>query len=95
MPTVDDMTTTHVATAEPAPVGRLLRRLGIDTQYVLLGLPLGIITVVLCMTGFWLGVGLSIIWIGLPILLAVTYLSRERSSSVAPASAARGCCRAR
>lgn len=64
MPTVDDMTTIHVAAAEPAPTGRLLRRLGIDTQYVLLGFPLGIITVVVCMTGFWLGVGLSIIWIG-------------------------------
>jgi signal transduction histidine kinase len=77
MPTVDDMTTTHVAAAATmAPVGRLLRRLGIDSQYVLLGFPLGIITVVLCMTGFWLGVGLSIIWIGLPILMAVMYLSR-------------------
>jgi signal transduction histidine kinase len=76
VPTVDDMTTIHVAAAEPAPIGRLFRRLGIDTQYVLLGFPLGIITVVLCMTGFWLGVGLSIIWVGLPLLMAVMYLAR-------------------
>jgi signal transduction histidine kinase len=78
MPSVEGMTTTDAIPTqyEPAPALRLLRRLGIDTQYVLIGFPLGIITVVLCMTVFWLGVGLSVIWIGLPILMVVMYVSR-------------------
>jgi signal transduction histidine kinase len=77
MPSVEDMTTTHAETAvTPAPPVRLLRRIGIDTQYVLIGFPLGIIAVVLSMTVFWLGVGLSVIWIGLPILLGAMYLAR-------------------
>ncbi|MGX6608406.1 sensor histidine kinase [Micromonosporaceae bacterium Da 78-11] len=60
----------------PAPATRLLRQLGIDTQYVLLGFPLGIITIVLCMTGFFLGLGLSVIWIGIPVMVAVLMLAR-------------------
>ena len=71
MPSVKDMTTTTAA-----PPARILRQIGIDTQYVLIGFPLGIVGVVLCMSIFWLGVGLSIIWIGLPILLGVMYLAR-------------------
>ena len=77
MSSVDDMTTTYAgAPPAPAPPARLLRRLGIDTQYVLVGFPMGIIAVVLCMTLFWLGVGTTIIWIGLPILMATMYLAR-------------------
>ena len=68
------MTTTH-AGAPPARTPAV-RRLGLDTQYVLLGLPLGIITISLCMTGFWLGVGTAIIWIGVPILAATLLMSR-------------------
>jgi signal transduction histidine kinase len=71
------MTTTDATIAyEPAPARRFLRQLGIDTQYVLIGFPLGLVAVVLCMTVFWLGVGLSIIWVGLPILMAVMFISR-------------------
>jgi signal transduction histidine kinase len=77
VPSVDDMTTTYGMTSrEPAPAVRLLRRLAIDTQYVLLGFPLGIITVVLCMTAFWLGIGLAVIWVGLPILMVVMLIAR-------------------
>jgi signal transduction histidine kinase len=58
--------------ADPAPhrslIGRYLRQLGIDTQYVLLGFPIGLITLVVGLTGFALGTGLAIIWVGLPIL---------------------------
>jgi signal transduction histidine kinase len=75
MSSVEDMTTTY-ADAPPAPPARLLRRLGIDTQYVLLGFPLGIIAVSLCMSLFWLGVGTIIIWIGLPILMGTMFMSR-------------------
>jgi signal transduction histidine kinase len=71
MPSVEDMTTTTAA-----PPARILRQIGIDTQYVLIGFPLGIAGVVLCMSIFWLGVGLSIVWIGLPILLGAIYLAR-------------------
>jgi len=54
----------------------ILSRLGRDTQYVLVGFPLGLLAVVLCMTGFWLGVGLSLIWIGVPLLVGVLLLAR-------------------
>jgi signal transduction histidine kinase len=77
MPSVNGMTTTDATPAlMAAPAPRLLRRLALDTQYVLIGFPLGIITVSLCMSVFWLGVGTLIIWIGLPILMAVMYMSR-------------------
>ncbi|WP_052311484.1 MULTISPECIES: sensor histidine kinase [unclassified Actinoplanes] len=55
---------------------RHLRQLGIDTQYVLLGFPLGLITLVLCLTGFFLGLGTAIIWIGLPIMAGSLAMSR-------------------
>jgi signal transduction histidine kinase len=55
---------------------RNLRRLGQETQYALLGFPLGLITLVLALTGFLLGLGTVIIWIGLPILLGTLMLSR-------------------
>jgi signal transduction histidine kinase len=78
MPNVEDMTTTIYAGAQlaPSPAARILRRLGVDTQYVLLGFPLGLITVVLCMTGFFLGLGLTVIWIGLPVLTATLFAAR-------------------
>src|SRR5690348_17794684 len=72
------MTTTYAGDPATtiAPVRRHLRQLGIDTQYVLLGFPLGLITLVLCVTGFAVGVGTAIIWIGLPILVASLAMSR-------------------
>jgi signal transduction histidine kinase len=69
------MTTTYAA-AEPSVAARLLGRLGRDTRYVLLGFPLGLISLVLLITGFALGVGTVIIWIGLPILMATLLLAR-------------------
>jgi signal transduction histidine kinase len=56
--------------------GRMLRQLGLDTQYVLLGFPLGLAAVVLTMVGFVLGLGLTVIWIGLPILTGTMALAR-------------------
>ncbi|WP_229076175.1 sensor histidine kinase [Actinoplanes sp. DH11] len=71
------MTTTYAgATAAPAPARRFLRQLGVDTQYVLLGFPIGLLTLVLFVTGFAVGVGTAIIWIGLPILVATLVMSR-------------------
>jgi signal transduction histidine kinase len=76
LPNVDDMTTTAYAAATPSPATRLFRRLGRDTRYVLLGFPLGLIALVLLITGFAVGVGTVIIWIGLPILMATLLLAR-------------------
>jgi signal transduction histidine kinase len=55
---------------------RILRQLGRDTQFVLIGFPLGLITVVVSMVGFFLGLGLSVLWIGVPLLMAVMLLVR-------------------
>ncbi len=71
MPNVEDMTTSTHAGPVPAPAAGLLRRLGRDTQYILVGFPLGLIALVVSMTGFFLGLGLSVIWIGLPVLMIV------------------------
>jgi signal transduction histidine kinase len=77
VPRVESMTTTYAgATDAPAPARRLLRQLGVDTQYVLLGFPLGLITLVLVITGFALWIGTVIIWIGLPILVGTLLMSR-------------------
>jgi signal transduction histidine kinase len=54
----------------------LLRRIGIDTQYVLVGFPLGIIAISLLSTLFWLGVGTVVVWVGLPILLGTMFVAR-------------------
>jgi signal transduction histidine kinase len=75
MPSVNDMTTIAPDATRPQYV-RMLRQLGLDTQYILLGFPLGIITIVLCMVGFFLGVGLTIIWVGLPLVMVTLMMAR-------------------
>src|SRR5690349_7596382 len=71
------MTTTS-APAEYAPglAQRLLRRLGQDTLYILVGFPLGLVTLVLCMVGFFFGVGAAIIWVGVPALVGTIMMAR-------------------
>jgi signal transduction histidine kinase len=78
MPSVNDMTTTTYADEQyaPSPALRMLRQLGIDSQYVLFGFPLGIIAFVLCLTGFVLGVGLTVIWVGVVVMTATLIMSR-------------------
>ena len=77
MPSVNDMTTTLAPQQlSPGLAQRLLRQTWLDTQYVLLGFPLGLITIVLCMVGFFLGLGTLIIWIGLPVLVGTIMLAR-------------------
>jgi len=85
-PTVKDMTaiTAPVTPASPAtpatPEGhggaRMLRQLGVDTAYVLLGFPLAIIVFVLLVTGLSLGAGLLITLLGLPVLVATLFVAR-------------------
>jgi signal transduction histidine kinase len=71
------MTTTSAPVeSTPGPSGRLLRRLGQDTLYILVGFPLGIVTLVLCLVGLFFGLGTAIIWIGLPALVATIMMAR-------------------
>src|SRR2546423_2590130 len=76
MPTVDAMTT---STPVPRRAG-IPRQLGIDTQYVLLGLPLGIVALVLTWVGFALGIALAAVVVGLPILAGTMFLARGLAS---------------
>jgi signal transduction histidine kinase len=52
------------------------RQVGIDTGYVLLGLPLALVAFVVVVVGLTLGAGLLIIWIGLPVLVGSLFLAR-------------------
>jgi signal transduction histidine kinase len=77
MPSVDGMTTATAAagtTSGTAPT--ILRRLGVDTAYVLLGFPLAVLSFVVLITGFALGVGLAITVVGLPVLAGTLYAAR-------------------
>jgi signal transduction histidine kinase len=63
------------------PLGRALRapfelRTWKDTAHLLLNLPVGIATFTIIVTGFALGFSLLITLIGIPILLALVYVSR-------------------
>src|SRR5215211_9276868 len=51
-------------------------RLGLDTAYLLLGLPAGIITFTVAVTGWATALGLAITLIGLPIAMATIVVSR-------------------
>lgn len=55
---------------------RLLRQIGHDTQYVLLGFPLSLVALPLLVTGFGVGVGTAVLWVGLPILVGTLWLAR-------------------
>jgi signal transduction histidine kinase len=72
LPSVNGMTVTAPPPLRPGVLGRL----GRDTQYVLLGFPIGLIAFILVLTGFVLGLGTAIIWVGLPILMATFFLAR-------------------
>jgi signal transduction histidine kinase len=54
----------------------ILRRLGRDTQYVLVGFPLGLIACIFAFTMLGLGISLSMLWIGLPLLMGMMLLMR-------------------
>jgi signal transduction histidine kinase len=56
--------------------GAWLRRVSLDTSYLLLGLPAGVITFTVVVTGWATALGLAITLIGLPIALATIAVSR-------------------
>ncbi|BCB80142.1 sensor histidine kinase [Phytohabitans flavus] len=78
MPSVDDMTTTALASvsAEPSARRPMLRQLAADSGYVLLGFPIAVASFIVLMTGLAAGVGLGITVIGLPILAGALYAAR-------------------
>lgn len=66
-------------TAEPrsAQAGpHFVRRLMRDSAYALSALPIGILTFTIVVTGFSAGVGLFVIWVGLPVLVGMLLLAR-------------------
>ena len=54
----------------------LLRRLGVETGYLLLSFPIAIASFTLLVTGLSLGAGLLVTLLGLPVLLATLYAAR-------------------
>jgi hypothetical protein len=65
---VDTMTTTQLdPVLTPAPVARVLPRLAADTRYVLTGLPMALASVLVCVTALSVGVGLAVLWVGVPL----------------------------
>jgi hypothetical protein len=48
----------------------------LNLTYLLLAFPLGLFYFIFLVTGFSLGVGLAILWIGIPLLVGVLMLSR-------------------
>src|SRR5262245_21774654 len=68
--------TIPAADREDAPPPPILRQLGIDSAYVLLGFPLAIVTFVIIITGLSLGLSLLITLIGIPVLVATVYAAR-------------------
>src|ERR1041385_3434238 len=55
---------------------RILRQLGVDTMYGLLGLPVAIASFTLMITGISLSAGLLVLLVGIPVLAAPLFLAR-------------------
>ncbi|MGZ4605507.1 MAG: sensor histidine kinase [Blastococcus sp.] len=65
--------------SSPLPLHRRrgwFAQLGVDTGYTLIGLPLGIVAFTVVVTGLSAGIGLLIIWIGVPVLVATLLAAR-------------------
>ncbi|GAA4936097.1 sensor domain-containing protein [Actinoplanes utahensis] len=70
------MTTTQLEPATflepvltPAPAARILPRLVADSRYVLTGLPLAVAAILVPVTGLAIGLGLAVLWVGVPIMM--------------------------
>lgn len=71
------MTTTQLdAPLTTAPAARLLPRLARDTRYVLTGFPLALVAFTVAVTGFTTGLGLAVVWIGVPLVAATMMFAR-------------------
>jgi signal transduction histidine kinase len=77
VPNVNDMTTASAPVElSPGLFQRLGRQLGHDTLYILVGFPLGLITIVLFAVGFFVGLGTLVLWIGFPVLVVTFMVAR-------------------
>ncbi len=69
--------TTTISTPLPGnAASRLLRQLGADSMYLIVGFPISLVAFSLSFAVFWLGVGTAIIVIGIPIMVGSLYLAR-------------------
>jgi signal transduction histidine kinase len=68
MPSVDSVTTTERTGT--------VRQLGVDTGYVLLGFPLAVVSFSVIVTGLSAGVGLLVVFVGLPVLVGSVFIAR-------------------
>lgn len=64
--------TPRSAGVRPSLARRLLR----DSAYCLTALPIGILTFAIVVTGLSAGVGLFVVWVGLPVLVGTVLLAR-------------------
>ncbi|HEX2300369.1 MAG TPA: sensor domain-containing protein, partial [Pseudonocardiaceae bacterium] len=102
VPSVNAVNTANTDAPAPAPgvprtppVARTrLARVGQDFGYLLAGLPIGIAAFVVAVVGFCLGLGLFVVWLGLPVLVGTlaaargfARLERGRVQSVTGAAA--------
>jgi hypothetical protein len=55
--------------------GAMLRQLGLDSVYLVLAMPMGVLTFTVVVTGWSLALGLLITLIGVPIAVATVYVS--------------------
>lgn len=72
MPTTERTTEDRAYVARPSLWQRLVR----DSAYTLSALPIGIVTFVVVVTGLSAGVGLVVVWVGLPVLVGTVLLAR-------------------
>ena len=73
------MTQTTAYPVAAAPVRRspsLLDRLLRDTAYTLSALPIGILTFSVVVAGLSAGLGLVVVWVGVPILIGTLFAAR-------------------
>lgn len=77
MPSVDAMSTATATAGDlrSGPAG-VLRRLGADTGYLLLGLPLATVSFGVVVTGLSAGIGTLVIFLGIPILAGTLFVAR-------------------
>ncbi|MDF5752108.1 sensor domain-containing protein [Spongiactinospora sp. TRM90649] len=54
----------------------LTKQIGVDTRYLLIGLPVAVVGFCLLITGFAAGVGSVVVWVGLPILSVTLLMAR-------------------
>src|SRR5256885_16822810 len=78
MSTVDGMTTIPLASAarERSQASRVLRQVGVDSGYLLLGLPVALAGFTVLINAFATGIRMLVMFLGLPTLVATVWAAR-------------------